>query len=126
MAPPKPSNERERPSNLLKIFMDQAQDIDFRDASSPTSPDPGQLMVEGFEISKLFTVIEFALLHSKDEDGILSGLGMMDRQAAIKAINGIFQFEITRSDGRKEEWWCDMRVRSPVEVLFSEEIDTGI
>lgn len=53
--------------------------------------------------------IEFGLRHAKDEDGLVSGIDMMDRQQAIKAIGGNFLFEVTGPEGKVQHFRVDMR-----------------
>jgi hypothetical protein len=56
-------------SNLFNIMLEQADDIDFSDPSKPRDQqvDPTELKVAGVEVSKLFCVVYWALLHSEDE-----------------------------------------------------------
>ncbi|CAO1635931.1 unnamed protein product [Sympodiomycopsis kandeliae] len=95
-------------SNLLKMLMSEADDLDLSDPTAQEADSPNDLMEPGFEISKLFAVVEFALRHAKDEDGLLSGINMMDREQAIKAIGGNFLFEVT-SGGKTQFFRVDMR-----------------
>ncbi|GAK63708.1 sterol-binding protein [Moesziomyces antarcticus] len=83
-------------SNLFNIMLEQADDIDFSDPSKPRDQqvDPTELKVAGVEVSKLFCVVYWALLHSEDEEGITAGLDMMNMQQAKKAVNGTFQFNV--------------------------------
>ncbi|CBQ72075.1 conserved hypothetical protein [Sporisorium reilianum SRZ2] len=86
-------------SNLFQIMLDQADDIDFSDPNkSPEEQiDPTALKVAGLEVSKLFCVVYFALLHSENDEGIFAGLDMMNMSQAKKAVNGTFQFNVRPS-----------------------------
>lgn len=86
-------------SNLFQIMLDQADEIDFSDPFKPPSEqiDPTQLKVRGLEVSKLFCVVYFALLHSEDQESIFAGLDMMNMSQAKKAVNGTFQFNVKPS-----------------------------
>ncbi|KAJ9478084.1 SCP2 domain-containing protein [Pseudozyma hubeiensis] len=86
-------------SNLFQLMLDQADDIDFSDPFQPleSQTDPTSLKVPGVEVSKLFCVVYWALLHSGDEEGITAGLDMMNLDQAKKAVNGIFQFNVRPS-----------------------------
>ncbi|SNX83015.1 uncharacterized protein MEPE_01721 [Melanopsichium pennsylvanicum] len=105
-------------SNLFQIMLDQADEIDFSDPfkSADSQVDPTQLKIPGLEVSKLFCVVYWALLHSEDEDGITAGLDMMNMEQAKKAVNGIFQFNVRPSSesaaasGHKiVQFYVDMR-----------------
>lgn len=86
-------------TNLFQIMLDQADDIDFSDPFKPAEEqiDPTQLKVPGVEVSKLFCVVYWALLHSQDEEGITAGLDLMNLEQAKKAVNGTFQFNVRPS-----------------------------
>ncbi|KAN0061927.1 hypothetical protein ACQY0O_005922 [Thecaphora frezii] len=90
-------------ANMLRSLLDQAQDLDLTDPFVPKDKqkDPGALIVPGLEISKLLAVIEYGLMHSSDDVGILSGLQIISREQAIKAINGTFQLNVKPNTGRK-------------------------
>ncbi|EPQ26468.1 uncharacterized protein PFL1_06116 [Pseudozyma flocculosa PF-1] len=88
-------------ASMLKILLDQAEDLDLTDPTIPKEEqkNPGDLMVPGLEMSKLLAVIEFGLLHSADEEGILEGLDMISREQVMKQVNGTFQLNIKPSPG---------------------------
>lgn len=101
--------------NLFNIMLEQADGIDFLDLSKPREEqiDPTELMHPGFEVSKLFCVVYWALLHSEDEEGITAGLDMMNMEQAKKAVNGTFLFNVRPSDGGSNEkplqFYVDMK-----------------
>ncbi|SPC67144.1 uncharacterized protein UHOD_02747 [Ustilago sp. UG-2017b] len=64
--------------NLFQLMLDQADGIDFSDPAAPDLPDPTELMLPGLEVSKLFCVAYWALLHSQDEEGITAGSSIQD------------------------------------------------
>ncbi|PWN41415.1 sterol-binding-like protein [Ceraceosorus guamensis] len=115
MAPSNQQEEEASSGNLLTMLLSQAAEIDFSDpnaegsSSSDKSNDPTRLLVEGWEISKLFAIIEFAFLHAQDEEGIMAGLDMMSRKEAIKSINGVFLFVVKNANGKEQEFFVDMR-----------------
>lgn len=108
-------------SNLFQIILDQADEIDFSDPDKPLDAqiDPTALKVPGVEVSKLFAVVYWGLLHSEDEDGILTGLDMMNLSQAKKAVNGIFQFNVRTSseaEGEKMvQFYVDMKKEGKIE-----------
>ncbi|CCF53289.1 hypothetical protein NDA11_005525 [Ustilago hordei] len=85
--------------NLFQLMLDQADGIDFSDPAAPDLPDPTELMLPGLEVSKLFCVVYWALLHSQDEEGITAGLDMMNLEQAKKAVNGTFRFNVRPNEG---------------------------
>lgn len=103
--------------NLFQIMLDQADEIDFSDPSKPMDAqiDPTALKVPGLEVSKLFCVVYWALLHSEDSEGITAGLDMMNLEQAKKAVNGCFQFNVRPSsesytgDEKVVQFYVDMR-----------------
>ncbi|PWN31078.1 hypothetical protein BDZ90DRAFT_230073 [Jaminaea rosea] len=107
MAPQKEENES---GNLLKMLMSEIDDLDLSDLDHPDESSPADLIEPGYEISKLFAIIEFGLRHANDEDGLLAGTDMMDREAARKAINGNFLFEVASSSSKDvSHFRVDMR-----------------
>lgn len=92
-------DEEVEESDLFQIMLDQADEIDFSDPSKPadSQTDPTELKVPGLEVSKLFCVVYWALIHSEDEEGITAGLDMMNMEQAKKAVNGTFQFNVRPS-----------------------------
>ncbi|TKY87257.1 hypothetical protein EX895_003934 [Sporisorium graminicola] len=109
--------EQNDESNLFQIMLEQADDIDFSDPSKAPEDqiDPTELKVPGVEVSKLFCVVYFALLHSESEDGLFAGLDMMNMTQAKKAVNGTFQFNVKPSaeseaaGGKVVQFYVDMR-----------------
>ncbi|CAO1621387.1 unnamed protein product [Parajaminaea phylloscopi] len=99
----------EEQANLLKMLLSEIDNLDLRDLDHPDEADPGELLEPGFEISRLFAIIEFGMRHAKDEDGLLSGLDMMDREAARKAVAGNFLFEVSGPDNKVLHYRVDMR-----------------
>lgn len=101
---PKAEKVDDEAGNMLKMLMDQAEDLDMlaetagvsTSTSDSAATDPKSLIVPGYEISKLFAVIEFAFQHANDasEGSLLEGLGMMTREQAVKAVNGTFAFVV--------------------------------
>lgn len=109
-------NEELDESNLFQIMLDQADDIDFSDPSKPLDQqvDPTSLKVPGVEVSKLFCVVYWALLHSEDAEGITAGLDMMNMEQAKKAVNGVFQFNVkpaadSGAEDKVVQFYVDMR-----------------
>ncbi len=82
------SNKEAEEVNLFQLMLDQADGIDFSDPSLPPDDqiDPTSLKVQGLEVSKLFCVVYWALLHSEDEEGITAGLDMMNMSQAKKLL----------------------------------------
>lgn len=110
------SNKEAEEVNLFQLILDQADGIDFSDPSLPPDDqiDPTSLKVQGLEVSKLFCVVYWALLHSEDEEGITAGLDMMNMSQAKKAVNGTFLFNVKPGSGSgiKEDviqYYVDMR-----------------
>ncbi|KAJ1028502.1 hypothetical protein NDA16_001668 [Ustilago loliicola] len=100
--------------NLFQLILDQADGIDFSDPAAPDLPNPTELMVPGLEVSKLFCVVYWALLHSQDEEGITAGLDMMTLEQAKKAVNGTFLFNVRPTEGsgiddKVVQFYVDMR-----------------
>ncbi|EST07794.1 SCP2 sterol-binding domain protein [Kalmanozyma brasiliensis GHG001] len=107
--------------NLFQIILDQADDIDFSDPSKPLSDhiDPTALKIPGFEVSKLFAVVYWGLLHSEDEEGFMAGLDMMNMSQAKKAVNGVFVFNVkpsSESAGKETvQFYVDMKKEGKIE-----------
>ncbi|KDN44937.1 sterol-binding-like protein [Tilletiaria anomala UBC 951] len=103
------NSDSEESGNLLQMLMDQAADLELVSTNGGT--DPKDLIVDGFEISKLFAVIEYAFQNANDKEGLLEGLDMMNREQAVKAVNGTFLFEVISSGNKSKpvRYIVDMR-----------------
>ncbi|PWY98468.1 sterol-binding-like protein [Testicularia cyperi] len=108
-------------TNLFKIILDQAADLDFSDPDKPKDQqtDPTELLIPGVEVSKLFAVVFWALMHSQEEGNMLEGLDMMTLEQALKAVNGTFQFNVKPSPeaGLTEktvQFYVDMRRKGEI------------
>ena len=109
MGKPDPADE----VNLFQLMLDQADEIDFSDPDKPQI-DPTELKVPGLEVSKLFCVVYWALLHSEDPEGFTAGLDMMNMEQAKKAVNGTFLFNVKPGSGegngeKPVQFYVDMR-----------------
>lgn len=110
-------NEEHEETNLFQIMLEQADDIDFSDPnkSKEEQIDPTELKVPGLDVSKLFCVVYWALLHSENPEGFTADLDMMNLEQAKKAVNGIFQFNVRPSsesytgDEKVVQFYVDMR-----------------
>ncbi|PWN53560.1 sterol-binding-like protein [Violaceomyces palustris] len=118
---PSPKDEDDSGVNMFNVILEQAEDLDFTNPDIPKDQqkNPSNLIIPGLEMSKIFAVVEFALMHSLDEDGILSGLNMMNREQAVKAINGTFQFNVrpAKDSGLTEkevQYFVDMRKKGEI------------
>lgn len=111
--------EKEKSGNMLTLLLSQADELDFSavdeaggsDSSSTAAESPSNLIVPGFEISKLFAIIEFGLAQGQVSGGILDGMNMMTRDEAKKAINGVFLYKVTSSTdpSKKQSFLVEMR-----------------
>lgn len=59
-----------------QMLMSELDDLDLSDLDHPDESSPADLIEPGYEISKLFAIIEFGLRHANDEDGLLAGTDM--------------------------------------------------
>lgn len=101
--------KQDQGGNMLTILLSQADDLDFTGGDSNSDDKASSLVVPGFEISKLFAIIEFAFSQGGVEGGILEGMDMMSRDEAKKAINGVFLYRVTSAEGKKQSFLVEMR-----------------
>ncbi|KAK0543489.1 hypothetical protein OC846_006397 [Tilletia horrida] len=97
----------EASGNMLSLMMAQVEDLDFGVEAS--EQDPKRLLVDGFQISRLFAIVDFALGQAGKEDGILSGMDLMSREKAVKSINGTFRIEAVGDDKKVQQFYVDMK-----------------
>ncbi|KAE8226990.1 hypothetical protein CF319_g491 [Tilletia indica] len=103
----KDANIDENTGNMLTLMMSQVEDLDF--GTEGGDNDPKRLLVEGFQVSRLFAIVDFALSQAEVQDGILSGMNLMTREQAIKAINGTFVIEAIGEDKKVQPFYVDMK-----------------
>ncbi|KAL9936689.1 hypothetical protein V8E36_004757 [Tilletia maclaganii] len=100
--------------NMLTLMMSQVEDLDF--GVDGGEQDPKRLLVEGFQISRLFAIVDFALSQADVEDGIMAGMNLMSRQQAIKAVNGTFVIEAVGDDKRVQQFYVDMKKEGKISL----------
>ncbi|KAK0527065.1 hypothetical protein OC834_001481 [Tilletia horrida] len=97
----------EASGNMLSLMMAQVEELDF---GVDGENDPKRLLVEGFQISRLFAIVDFALSQAGVEDGILAGMDLMSREKAVKAINGTFLIEAVGDDKKTvQQFYVEMK-----------------
>ncbi|GAA93586.1 uncharacterized protein L969DRAFT_95768 [Mixia osmundae IAM 14324] len=97
-------------TNPLKVLLDQADELDFSDPETGESS-ANAILTPGFEISKLLQILDFALSNAGAETPhpMLEGLDITPREEMLKKTNGVFQFEVTNKEGKKESFYADMK-----------------
>ncbi|KAE8239325.1 hypothetical protein A4X06_0g8343 [Tilletia controversa] len=64
---------------------------------------------EGSLVSRLFATVDFALSQADVAEGILSGMDLISREKAIKAINGTFLIEAVGEGNKVQQFYVDMK-----------------
>ncbi|CAD6885722.1 unnamed protein product [Tilletia controversa] len=99
--------------NMLMTMMTQVEDLDF---GGEGENDPKRLLVEGFQVSRLFAIVDFALSQADVAEGILSGMDLISREKAIKAINGTFLIEAVGEGNKVQQFYVDMKKEGKISL----------